>query len=187
MNSNHKSISSRTKKPVLGLILGARQMRLISYFSTLLLTQSPLHSRGVLLNRWSYGKITFTSCFFFKSIIIINLKHYFVAELYQEGIWYTMTFSHLQEMRRSTVTCLTEAKVHLSLTQDVKHMISTDLFAVSKLHVPWQVQTVRIILWAWAYSRWNKAKKNCAVVGWVEIPDSFWKSSILRPPGWRWL
>lgn len=71
--------------------------------------------------------------------ILIKLKPYFVVQLYQEGIWYTMTFSHLQEMRRSMVTRLTEAKVHLSLTQDVKHMISTDLFAVSKLHVPWQV------------------------------------------------
>lgn len=47
---------------------------------------------------------------------------------------FTMTFSHVQEMRRSMRTWLTEAKVHLSL--------KINTFAEAKQHLPWETQTV---------------------------------------------
>lgn len=175
MNSNHKSISSRTKNPVLGLILGAREMRLIPYFSALLLTQSPLLSLSVLLNCWSYGKITYTSLFFKLLLLTWNLI------LYQEGIWYTWPSATYRKwgdpwwhvLLKLKFTCLWLRTLNTWLVLTCLLYPNCMFHGRCKQSVSGLIPKPRNILWAWANSRWNKAKKNCAVVGWVEIQTPF--------------
>lgn len=103
-----------------------------------------------------------------------------------------MTFSHEQNLRRSTMTCLPEAKVHWSLNVNTRWRLTHLLDPNSVFHGR-RAQSVAAVSstlrHSWASLRRNKAKEDCAAVWRVKIRSPFEKNffSILRLPGCRWL
>lgn len=144
MNSNHKSISSRTKKPVLGLILGARQMRLIPYFSAG--TQWP----SATYRKWGDPrwhvllKLKFT-CLWLRTL---NTWLALACLLYPKCIFHGRCKQSVSVASSKSPPTFFGHELIWDGTRQRKTALWSD---------EWKFQTL------------------------------FWKSSILHPPGWRWL
>lgn len=94
-----------------------------------------------------------------------------------------------QAMRRSTVTWFTEAKVHLSLKINPWRVLTHLLYPNGMFHGRCK-RSIAVLSSTAAFlslfkKEPGKEKLCCGLT--FRNSVSFWKSLILRPPGWRWL
>lgn len=180
MDWNHKSTSSRNKTSLSLGLFWVFYIKVIPFFSTLPFEFLP--KRRTFICPFSvHAKIR-------KSFFFIIVFFSWTA-LLCVFCFFTMTFR--EKMRRSTMTCLTEAKVHLSYKINTQWRL-THLLDPSSMFHSRRKQSVAVVssenaaaLLSLFKMEQGKEKLCCGLM--CQNSLSFWKSSILRPPGCRWL